>query len=307
MLLVGAPHDDHVAALRGALEARGVRPRVFDSLAFPGAEAAVALGADAADISLDGVDAARPAAVYLRSLYLSPMSYLVDAEADMDANWRRTLVIFREKGELLMSMLRRWEELGVPIYNPPSASDASRKPFQLARLAAAGIPVPRTLWTNDADAVRRFADGRRVAYKPVAGGAATRELGPDDLTPERLGRLSNAPVTFQELLPGEDMRVFVLDGRIVAAYRIATAALDYRQNEDSIESFEPDEELARWCVGAAEALRMRWTGIDLKRGEDGAARVLECNPSPMFLGFDQRAGSDLLGRLADALAGHAAG
>jgi len=50
--------------------------------------------------------------------------------------------------------------------------------------------VPETRWTNDPDEVRSFAAAARVAYKPVSGGAATRELGADDLAPSRLDLLS---------------------------------------------------------------------------------------------------------------------
>jgi hypothetical protein len=45
--------------------------------------------------------------------------------------------------------------------------------------------------------------------------------------------------------------------------------------------------------------------MDLKAAPDGSLRILELNASPMFLGFDARAGTDVLGRLADALAARA--
>jgi glutathione synthase/RimK-type ligase-like ATP-grasp enzyme len=110
-------------------------------------------------------------------------------------------------------------------------------------------------------------------------------------------------VTFQELLPGEDLRIFVLDGRVVAALRIdvAPGALDYRQNEDNIVNVAIDPALADTALRAAESLGLRFTGMDLKRAADGTFRVLELNPSPMFLGFDERAGTDILGALAEAL------
>ncbi len=308
IVLIGSEHDDHVAALRGALRARGHEPVLFDSLRFPGGPR-LALGEALDDLRLEGQPLARPAAIYMRSLYLSPLSYLVDAADDMQANWRTTLVVFKEKGELLLSLLRRWEALGVPMFNSLSASDNSRKPWQLATLAAAGLPVPRSLWTNDPAAVRSFAAGQRVAYKPVAGGAATKELRAEDLTDARLARLANAPVTFQELLPGEDLRIFVLEGRVLAVLgiQVASGALDYRQNETAIESLPIDPELARLAQRATQALGLRFTGMDIKRAADGTWRILELNPSPMFLGFDQRAGTDILGALADALAAHARG
>jgi glutathione synthase/RimK-type ligase-like ATP-grasp enzyme len=308
IVLIGAEDDDHVAALRGALRERGAVAVVLDSLRFPNVPR-IALGAALDDVRVDGVRLGRPGAIYLRSLYLSPLAHLVDVAREMEDNWRTTLVVFREKGELLLGLVRRWEALDVPIYNPLHASDSTRKPYQISRLAAAGLPVPETLWTNDPAAVRAFAEGRRVAYKPVSGGAATKELGKADLEEARLARLAHCPVTFQELLPGEDLRIYVLDQRVVAAFRIEVeeGALDYRQNERSLENVPVSPELSDIALRATREIGLRFTGMDLKRAADGSWRILEVNPSPMFLGFDQRAGTDILGALADALVARAAG
>ena len=300
IVLVGSEDDEHVRAVRDALQNRGVEPVVLDSLKFPNGPR-LSMGPGIEDTFLDDRDLGRPGAVYLRSLYLTPLAFGVDANKEMKEDWRTTLVIFREKAEVLLSVCRRWEALEVPIYNPITVSDAVRKPYQMSLLAGASLPVPRTLWTNDPDAVRRFAAGERVAYKPVAGGAATRELAPEDLTERRLSSLSNAAVTFQELLPGTDVRVFVLDGEIISAYRIVTESLDYRQNEEKVESIALTPEVAEICLRAAAATGLHFAGIDLKTAADGRPRILELNPSPMFLGFDHLSGSDVLGRLVSAL------
>ena len=301
IVLVGSAEDDHVAALRARLGEDAV---VLDALRFPEG-VRLACGEAQDDILLDGRPIGRPRSVYLRGLYLSPLAFGVDVAKDMDEDWRTTLVIFREKAEMLIGVLQRWEDLGVPIYNTLAAGDRTRKPSQIARLAAGGVPVPQTLWSNDPDRVLAFARRHgRIAYKPVAGGAATKELTEADLSPERLSALANAAVTFQELLPGEDYRVFVVDGRIAAALRIVASALDYRQNEESIEAVDLEDADRDACLTAAEVLGLRFTGIDLKRGTDGRLRILEANASPMFLGFDAAAGgSQVMDALATALAG----
>jgi glutathione synthase/RimK-type ligase-like ATP-grasp enzyme len=303
-VLVGAREDEHVHAVEGKLRELGVDAVVMDTLRFP-EETKLSLGDDPDDIIANGRPLGRPAAVYVRSLYNSPVAYLVDAEEAMKEDWRTTLTTFREKSTLLMGVISRWERLGVPMYNPSASDWFLHKPVQLSTLKAAGLPVPETLWTNDPEAVRRFAAGRRVAYKPVLGGAATRELKPEDLTEERLAALGAAPVTFQELLPGEDIRVYVLDGEVIAALRITTQALDFRQNEQGIEQIQLPPEVAAQCVKACGVLGLRWTGLDLKRGQDGVLKFLELNSSAMFLGFDARAGTDILGHFARALARHA--
>ncbi len=304
VVVIGAAEDDHARAVIDALRGRDVRAVHLDALQYPAGHR-LSLGTRADQVTLDDADIGRPAAVYMRSLYISPMSYLVDADEEMRENWRRTMIVFREKGELLLSLVRRWEMLGVPVYNSLASSDATRKPYQLALLEAAGLPVPATLWPNDPRALRAFADGRRVIYKPVAGGAATRELRAEDLDEARLARLANAPVTFQELLPGTNYRVYVIDDRVVAAFRIDADTLDYRQNEKAIVAVDLDGETADVCRRATRTLGLRFNGMDLKEDVEGRPKILELNPSPMFLGFDQRAGTDVLGAFVDALAAHA--
>ena len=300
VLLVGSREDTHIAQLARRVEVEGGRALILDTQSFP-EHTRLALSEDLEGITLNGRPLERPGAIYLRSYHNHPLGHGVDVAEEMEEDWRTTLVAFREKTTLMRGMVGRWQELGVPLYNPIATDWRSPKPVQLALLARAGLPVPHTLWTNDPDEVRRFALGRRVAYKPVEGGAATRELGPEDLTDERLAALSASPVTFQELMPGEDIRVYVLDGEIIASLRIITHALDFRQNEERVETFELPAEVARQCLKATQVVGWRWTGMDLKRDAHGTLRFLELNGSPMFLGFDARAGTDILGHLARAL------
>jgi glutathione synthase/RimK-type ligase-like ATP-grasp enzyme len=300
VVLVGSRTDEHVSQLARRIEALGGEPLVVDTLAFPG-QTRLALTEGLDGITVNGQRLGTPGAVYLRSVYTHPLAFGVDVDEDMDADWRTTLVTFREKATLLRGLLGRWEAMGVPLYNPESTSWRIHKPLQLALLAQAGLPVPETLWTNDAEAVRRFAATRRVAYKPVNGGASTQALGPEDLSEERLAALDAAPVTFQALMPGEDVRVYVLDGEVIASIRILSKALDFRQNEERVESFALPPEVAAQCLRATQVLGLRWTGMDLKRDAGGTLRILELNESPMFLGFDARAGTDILGRLAQGL------
>ncbi|MFN2587579.1 MAG: RimK family alpha-L-glutamate ligase [Actinomycetota bacterium] len=304
VVLVGSPQDAHVNALDESLRERGVDVVVADTLSFPD-EFRISLGHEIDAIELEGRRVGRPAAVYVRDTYTHPLSFGVDVSDEMDQDWRRTLVAFREKGQMLVPVLARWTDLGVPMYNPARNDWRNSKGFQIAALAQAGLPVPETLWTNDPDAVRRFAEGRRVVYKPVAGGAATKELGPEDLTERRLRALSGAPVTFQELLEGDNFRVYCLDGDVVATIRVTSSAIDFRQNEDVVEETELPAEVLEQCLRAADVIGMRWTGMDLRAHTDGTLRFLELNSSPMFLGFDARAGTKIREALVSRLVAHA--
>lgn len=305
VVLVGSPRDAHVEALFESLRELDVDVVVADTLSFP-EDFRISLGHAIDSITIEDREVGRPAAVYVRDTYVHPLSFGVDVADEMDQDWRRTLVAFREKGQMLVPLLTRWTELGVPMYNPASRDWRNSKGFQVAALHQAGLPVPRTLWTNDPAAVRRFAADGRVVYKPVAGGAATRELGPEDLTDERLRALSGAPVTFQELLEGDNYRVYCLDGRVIAQIRVTSDEIDFRQNETTVEETELSSEVQEQCLKAAEIIGMRWTGMDLRADGAGTLKFLELNSSPMFLGFDARAGTKIRESLVARLADHAA-
>jgi len=292
IVVIGSLDDPHVTEMRDRLISLGQIPYVLDVGHFP-SEIKISLGEKLSAIDIDGNHIA-PACVYVRNLGLGLLDFST-----------QSVVAHREQSDFIMSLIYRWEEAGVPIYNPPSTRYRVTKPFQIALLKEAGLPVPESLWSNDPSRVQQFSAGRRVAYKPVVGGASTKELVANDLTAQRLNRLSNAPVTFQTLLPGDDIRVYVIDDEIVASYRIITKALDYRQNEDSVESTDLTDEVYKQCLDAAKVIGLRFTGIDLKADDNGTLRILELNPSPMYLGFDALAGTDILGRFAQTLIRHA--
>ncbi len=301
---IGSPEDAHVAAIGRGVRDAGAETIVVDASAFPD-DYRISLGDRLDAIEIEGRPMGLPAAVYVRDFHASALSPWVDVNDEMEQHWRRTLVALREKAQVLFSLLARWAELGVPVYNPPSPEWRLAKPFQLAILEQAGLPVPATLWTNDPKQVRGFAARHRVIYKPVAGGAATKELTPEDLTDDRLRSLSGAPVTFQQLLPGDNYRVYCLNGDVVACFRITSEAIDFRQNEEVVEETTLPDDVLRQCLEAAEVLGLRWTGMDLRDDGAGTLRFLELNSSPMFLGFDARAGTDVLGAIVGALAAHA--
>jgi glutathione synthase/RimK-type ligase-like ATP-grasp enzyme len=305
IVIVGSLADEHCRAVHDGLRARGHAPYVLDAQRFP-EELPIALGQTLDEIAIDGHRMGRPAAAYVRSLYQNPAGYGVDADEAMKEDWRRTLLAFRERSTLLAAVLLRWEQLGVPLYNASTANTNITKPYQLALLQAAGLPVPATLWSNDPQAVLAFCREHEAIYKPVAGGAATRKVEARDLEPERLAKLQAAPVCFQELLPGDDVRVYVIDGRVVCALRIETEAIDFRQNETHIAPIVLSEAVRAECIRAAEVIGLRYTGMDIKRDRHGVYKILELNPSAMFLGFQARAGVDIGGPLCDALVSHVA-
>jgi hypothetical protein len=300
IVLVGDTQDEHVDYVRRKLTAFGETPLVINPAQFP-AELQLSLRESAAEIYLGEERLAIPRAVYVRSLHADPVGYGSSVDDAMQRNWRATNLALRERGGVLSGILLRWEALGVPIYNSLESGSSTLKPYQLALLASAGLPLPKTLWTNDPAQARRFCSEHAAIYKPVLGGALTRNIAADDLTEERLARLRSAPVCFQEALPGRDIRVYVLDGRVICAMCIHSTDVDFRAGFDRIEPITLPKEVADWCVVGAARLGLRFSGIDLKEDGSGKPKFLEFNPSPMFQGFELHAGVEICEPLCRAL------
>jgi glutathione synthase/RimK-type ligase-like ATP-grasp enzyme len=197
------------------------------------------------------------------------------------------------------------EMSGTLVVNPMATSWFHRsKPAADLRLRAAGIAGPRCLVTDDPAELRRFVEAvgdAGVIRKPVGGGGYCDVVDPDKLTDADLAGMVTAPVLFQERIRGDDLRVYVLDGEVIAAGRIYTTAIDYRGHEDDVVGITADDELADLCCRVADTLDLVFTGIDVKRSADGALTVLDANPSPMFLAFERRMGQPVGERLAALL------
>jgi glutathione synthase/RimK-type ligase-like ATP-grasp enzyme len=287
--IIGRRDDPQVASVADSLRRRGVEPVVLDLSRFPG---------DGSLSVRDGVPTARnldlPAVVawYVRSLPL-PLPFRVPHEIHPDAS-RLRYAAGRERRSFLAGFVAAMQASGALFVNPPAVmAQHFRKLEQLDALRAAHVPVPATLATNDPWAVREFARdvGGALVYKPLAGGGRCRRVTGADLGPGRLRLLARAPVLFQAEIRGRNIRVYVVGGRVAAAYEIVSDQLDYRGAEIAVRSVLLGSAEADACLRAASACGMAFTGIDVRRRPDGSFAVLECNPSPMFAGIERRTGA----------------
>jgi hypothetical protein len=298
VLILGDDADEHAVVMRETLRRRGADVELLDSRWFP---SEMQLSHD----PLRGgwvlrlpsgrrLDAGQVRSVYWRCYHGVGQPALPEPEqVELAANDARSLF-----ESLLLRLPARWVNgwQGFQLHQT--------KPAALARVAALGVPVPATLLGNDAEAVRAFVAAHpRCIFKPVQGGAHTRRITPAHLTDVNLANLAYAPVTLQEEVPGTDIRAFVA-GRRVLACAIQSDSPDFRDNDDPvITPHELPESVRASCVTIAETLHLVWTGIDLRRTPEGCYVFLEANPSPMFLGFEERSGLPLTEALTELLLG----
>lgn len=289
------------------LHEKGAEAVLLDTLNFPDQ---VTFSLRNSDILYQGEPLGRLDGCYIRTVFYSLPPYDLEEKRSQNGkletdNWYRDFQAERERQSLLASVFRLLDDQNIRIVNPIASFDLHYlKPLQLEILRREGIPVPETLVTNNPEELKEFKKKvKRAIYKPVAGGAQCRELTDQDMVPEKLERLRNAPVLFQELVPGENIRVYALQDRLLVSAVIESEELDYRENETGIRETSLPEEIQGMCLRAMRLCGLNFTGMDLRRKPSGEYVLLECNPSAMFMGIEEALGVDIGGRVADFLMG----
>lgn len=298
--ILGEPGDREVVRLSHALERCGGVPLLIDTGSFPGAARWSCIEGR---WRIEGRELPACRSAYLRSLGKHPAHPMF--AADLAERPKGLLAQCDETRAMTASLVLHLGRAGARIVNPLEVNaQHSRKPHQLARLASAGLPLPRWLATNDPQAVRTFVNQVGCAvYKPLAGGATVRPVEQDDLSEERLGALALAPVLFQERVDGVAVRAYTVDSTVASAAELRSDELDYRCNEGEVCPTRLTHEEEAAVSAAARACGMAFSGVDLIRRRDGGFVVLECNPSPMFAVFEDKTGLDVAMPLAKMLLG----
>ena len=231
--------------------------------------------------------------------------YLSRFADDFEEEGTRNLVAKTDQWRgVFRSLLGLFDDHGATVFSPPGAQHYDEwKPLQLEQFVAEGITIPDTVFTTDPDRAREFVtEHGEVVYKPVVENARPERLSASDLEAAPLDRLSNAPVQFQEYVPGDDVRMFFLDGEIVGASRYIVDEWTYKtetQIEDA-ERVELRDEVRRDVERAAHIAPMRFGAADM-RVTDETHALLEVNSGPRFAFHDIYGATDIAGVLAEAL------
>ena len=215
-------------------------------------------------------------------------------------------VVFR------MDALARLEAADVPVVNPPKAIEcAVDKYLTTARLSAAGLPVPLTAVCENAElALQEFERlGGDVVVKPIFGseGRGIVRVSDPDLALRTFRTLERIQAvlylqTFVEH-EGADIRVLVLDGRVVGAMRRRSAD-DFRTNvsrNGHAEAYQQTPSEEQLALRAADVVGTRIAGVDLLYGRDGSCYVLEVNAVPGWQAFAAVTGIDVADLLIESL------
>ncbi|WP_049926032.1 RimK family alpha-L-glutamate ligase [Halopiger goleimassiliensis] len=225
-------------------------------------------------------------------------SVVLEPEVDVIAN--RMLLSNTEHPAEELGLANTFAQL-VPMLNEPmTVLTAIHKLSTAAALAVNDVRTPNVTLALNSDQLNAVRDryGEEAVYKTAIGthGGGTWKVGRDDPINAMVG---NRYAFLQELIDrGEtrhrDVRVYVVDGTVVAAmYRYAPDN-DWRTNValgGSVEDATADlpEEAREMARRASDAIGLDYAGVDLVEGDEGWF-VLEVNPTAGFKGLYEATG-----------------
>ena len=217
-------------------------------------------------------------------------------------------VIFR------MDLLGRLAARGTPVVNSPRGLEiAIDKYLSLTRIAAAGLPVPRTIITQHPDAMLQAwrSLGCDCVVKPLFGSRGrglARLTDQESLTPlidkAIAAHPAGAVAYLQEFVPhdGWDVRILIV-GKDAFAIRRFAAGDEWRTNVSlggRPEPFSPPADWVDLARAASLAVETEIAGVDLLPARDGRILVLEVNAVPGWRGLEAATGIPV----ADAVVRH---
>lgn len=210
------------------------------------------------------------------------------------------------------AVVRQFEVMGVFSANESQAILRSRDKLQcLQILAREGIGLPVTVFadaTQDIDGLIKTVGGAPLVIKLLEGaqgiGVVLAETHQAAKSVIEAFRQLDANILVQEFIKesaGEDLRCFVVGGKVIAAMKRIGAEGDFRSNlhrGGKAEKVKLTPEEKSTAIRAAKATGLSVAGVDLLRSNHGPV-VLEVNSSPGLEGIEQATEVNVAGKIID--------
>ncbi|WP_300567318.1 30S ribosomal protein S6--L-glutamate ligase [Flavobacterium sp.] len=212
------------------------------------------------------------------------------------------------------ALTRQFEALKVFCLNSASAITQSRdKLYSLQLLLNHGVEIPTTGFANsplDTDDLIKMVGGSPLIVKLLEGtqgkGVVLAETKKAAESVINAFKSLNANILVQEFIKeanGKDLRLFVVDGKVVAAMQREALPGEFRANihlggSATVIKATPEEK--RIAIKAAKAMDLKVAGVDIIRSSKGPL-LLEVNSSPGLEGIEGATHKDIAGEMIKAI------
>lgn len=212
-----------------------------------------------------------------------------------------------------LAILRHLERLGVPMVNSSSSIESTKDKLYAHQIfAEQGIPTPKTLLVKhpiNANLVQKEI-GFPAVVKIMAGSygkgvyQVTSKSRFVDFIDFAHGINTDEAILVQEYIdthPGEDLRVFVVGGKVLGAMKRSAKDGSFKANISRGGrgvAYEVTPVIEQIALKVCKSLELEVAGVDLLFGKDGFL-VCEANSAPGFKGFEQATGVDVAKAIID--------
>jgi len=210
------------------------------------------------------------------------------------------------------AVVRQFEMMNVFTTTASQAIVRSRDKLRsMQLLSGAGLPLPKTAFTNYSKEEKSLIDhvgGSPVIIKLLEGTqglgvvlAETRKAAQSVI--EAFHGLK-ARIIVQEFIKeakASDLRVFIIDGKVVGAMKRTGKEGEFRSNlhrGGKAELVKLNRKEKSAAVKAAEAMGLAVAGVDMLQSERGPL-ILEVNSSPGLEGIEKATGVDIAGKIIE--------
>src|SRR6056297_49097 len=176
-------------------------------------------------------------------------------------------------------------------------------------LARAGVGMPKTVFTNyssEVDKVIASVGGPPLIVKLLEGTQGVGVvLAPTQKAAESIIQAFHsmkARVIVQEFIQeakGEDIRAFVIDGKVVGAMKRKGKEGEFRSNVHrggSVELIKLNKQQRKAALVAAQSMGLSIAGVDMLQSDRGPL-ILEVNSSPGLEGIERATEKDIAGQI----------
>ncbi len=212
------------------------------------------------------------------------------------------------------ALTRQFEAMKVYCLNSAAAITQSRdKLFSLQLLLRNGVDIPTTGFANsplDTDDLIKMVGGSPLIVKLLEGtqgkGVVLAETKKAAESVINAFKSLNANILVQEFIKeadGKDLRLFVVDGKVVAAIQREAAPGEFRANihmGGTASIVKPTSDERKIAIKAAKAMDLRVAGVDIIRSAKGPL-LLEVNSSPGLEGIEGATNKDIAGEMIKAI------
>ena len=221
-----------------------------------------------------------------------------------------------DHGYFSLAIVRQLERLGVHVFNGADVIETVRDKLHTHQiLAESGIDTPDTMLAKFPVDMKLIEQkiGFPVVVKTLNGalGIGVFLIESQDAFSdlmELVGETNpNLQLIFQKFVSvskGRDLRLFVLDGEVIAAMERRAQDGGFKANYStggSVHFFDADEEAKDIAIKTAKVLNIDVGGIDLLFKDNGGYTICEANTFPGFKGLEKASGVNVAARILEVM------